>query len=264
MRRAAAEVLSWTDVPTIDLVINSAGVMAVQERTLSEEGLEMHFATNHIGHWLLTCGIMPKLIKAAESNDGVRIVNVSALAVSATGMRWDDLNFEKKNKDLPAEQKPNEQVLAGWGYTDIGEASYIPIDAYCRSKVANLLFSIGANRRLFEKHGIFTAAVHPGVIQTELARGMATHTRGAVDNMISKGFFTYKSLEAGSSTALVAALDPKLASGVGQTVNDCENWGAFLDDCQISSKCHPLAASSSEAERLWALSEKLTGFNASW
>ncbi|KAH8422408.1 uncharacterized protein LDX57_000162 [Aspergillus melleus] len=89
VRNAAAEVMGWSDVPMIDIVVNSAGIMGIQERTLSEDGIELHFATNHLGHWLLACLIMPKLIKAAEcSPRGVtRIVNVSSASPQVSGMR---------------------------------------------------------------------------------------------------------------------------------------------------------------------------------
>jgi NAD(P)-dependent dehydrogenase (short-subunit alcohol dehydrogenase family) len=59
VRVGAAEILSWVDVPTVDILVNNAGVMLVPERTLTEDGVEMHFATNHIGHFLFTCLIMP-------------------------------------------------------------------------------------------------------------------------------------------------------------------------------------------------------------
>lgn len=49
-------------------MVNSAGVMNVPERTLSEGGMEMHFATNHIGHFLFICSIMSKLIKVTEGS----------------------------------------------------------------------------------------------------------------------------------------------------------------------------------------------------
>lgn len=82
--------------------------------------------------------------------------------------------------------------------------------------------------------------------------------------MREKGEFTLKTLGAGASTSLVAALDPKLAVGVGETHNGSENWGAFLNDCQISAKARPSAVSSSEAEKLWEVSEKLVGERFEW
>ena len=82
--------------------------------------------------------------------------------------------------------------------------------------------------------------------------------------MREKGVFTFKTLGAGASTSLVAALDTKLAVGVGETHNGSDNWGAFLDDCQISAKARPSAVSSSDAERLWEVSEKLVGEKFDW
>lgn len=250
----------------IDILINSAGVMGVQERTLTEDGIEMHFATNHIGHWLFTCLIMPKIIEASRHSPrgATRIVNVSSRSPQVSNIRWSDINFDKKNNDLPEEEQPSENIMKAWGYTDIGETSYIPLDGYNRSKVANVLFGIGANKRLYEKYGILSLAVHPGVISTELGRNFPPETLQAIKNMFKNGVWSYKSLGAGAATTLVAALDPKLGVGAGETKDGSENWGAYLADCQISGGAAPLAVSSAEAEKLWSVSEKLVGQSFAW
>ncbi|KAF5579668.1 double substrate-specificity short chain dehydrogenase reductase 2 [Fusarium pseudocircinatum] len=266
-RSATKEALSWSDILTIDLIINSAGVMAIQERTLSKDGIEMHLATNHIGHWLLSCLLMPKLIKASENKPegSVRIVNVTSASPMVSNMRWSDMNFDKRNKDLPQEEQPNYEFFRLWGYENSEETAYVPLDGYNRSKVANVLFGIEANKRLFEKHGILTLAVHPGVIMTtELGRSFPRETLEAAERLGSMGFYTQKSVGAGASTSLVAALDPKLANGVGETHGGSENYGAYLADCQISTGAKPLAVSSSEAEALWDFSEVASGQRFSW
>lgn len=266
VRKAAAEVLAWNDVSAIDILINSAGVMGVQERTLTEDGVEMHFATNHIGHWLFTCLIMPKIIEASKHSPrgATRIVNLSSGSPQVSNMRWSDINFDKKNNELPEEEQPREAILKAWGYTDIGEKSYIPIDGYNRSKVANVLFGIGANKRLYKNYGILSLAVHPGIISTELGRNFPPETLQTIKKMFETGVWSYKTLGAGASTSLVAALDPMLGDSIGETKDSSENWGAFLDDCQISGKAAPLAVSSVEAERLWDVSEKLVGQSFAW
>ncbi|OGM41836.1 hypothetical protein ABOM_009652 [Aspergillus bombycis] len=265
VRNAATEVLNWADVPMINIVVNSAGIMGIQERTLSKDGIELHFATNHLGHWLLACLIMPKLIKAAESNPigATRIVNVSSASPQVSGVRWSDINFDTKNKDLPKEEQPDYQWFAMCGCRDIEEASYVPLDGYNRSKVANVLFGIAANKRLFEKYGILTLSLHPGVIETELGRDMSPEDLEAFADL-RKSIFKPKTLGAGASTSLVAALDPKLAHGVGKEKDGSENWGSYLDNCQISGNAHPLAVSSQEAEKLWDVSEQLVGQTFTW
>ncbi|UKZ73629.1 hypothetical protein TrVFT333_001277 [Trichoderma virens FT-333] len=264
VRTAAAEVLAWPGVPIIDIVVNNAGVMCVPERTLSVDGLEMHFATNHIGHWLLMCLIMPKLIKSTEGKPKgtTRIVNVSSLSPTIATMRWSDINFDKPNKELPEVEQPPYPMLEAWGFSDCRDRSYVPLDGYNRSKVANVLFGIGATERLYEKYGILSLAVHPGIIQTELGRDFDEEQLAALAGMRTKGIFIHQSLGAGASTSLVAALDPKMKPG--ETVNGKENYGSFLVDCQISDSATPLAVSSSEAERLWALSEDLVKEKFSW
>lgn len=238
--------------------------MLIPERTITEDGIEKHFATNHIGHFLFTCLIMPKLIAAAKKNSkgATRIVNVSSGSPAVASMRWSDMNFEKKNKDLPEKEQPSYWMHKLWGTVNPEEMSYIPLEGYNQSKVGNVLFGIGSNQRLYEKFGILSTAVHPGVIQTELARDAEPETMKAVKKMTEQGVFKYKSFGAGGATSLVAALDPKL--GVGETKDGKENYGAFLMDCQISDQANALAVSSSEAEKLWTLSEELVKEKFVW
>lgn len=213
VRAAAAEVLSWSDIPTLDILINSAGIMLLPERTLTPEGIEMHFATNHIGHFLFTCLIMPKLTVASSQNakGATRIINVTSLSPTFATMRWSDMTFDQRSKDLPESERPNYDVHRAWGTMDVENMSYIPLEGYNQSKVANVLFSIGMNKKLYEKYGILSLAVHPGVIQTELGRNMEEETAKAVEGMVKVGLVRFRGLGAGAATSLVAALDPWLA-----------------------------------------------------
>jgi NAD(P)-dependent dehydrogenase (short-subunit alcohol dehydrogenase family) len=103
VREAAADVLNWKNIPTMNILANNAAVMNLPERTLSEDGFEMQFATNQVGHFLSTCLIMPKLIKAAETSprNGTRVINVTSLSPVVAGMSYSDINFNKINKILP-------------------------------------------------------------------------------------------------------------------------------------------------------------------
>ncbi|KAF2002637.1 putative short-chain dehydrogenase [Amniculicola lignicola CBS 123094] len=259
VRTAASVLLSWADIPTLDILVNNAAVQGIPEATLNEDGIEMHFATNHIGHFLFTNLIMPKLITSAQSNPkgATRIVNVSSLAPKWSSMRWSDINFEKVNETLPESEQPAYAVLGLFGVKDLPKKNYFPFDGYDRSKVANLLFSIGCNARLYEKYGILSLALHPGVIMTELPRMATPEFMQNVMGLIQAGFLPMRSLGAGAATTVVAALDPKL--GPGEAKNGKENWGVYLMDCQISDMAGSLAESSEEAEKLWVLSEKLVG-----
>jgi NAD(P)-dependent dehydrogenase (short-subunit alcohol dehydrogenase family) len=264
VRTAAAELLSWSDIPTLDIIVNSAGIMLLPERTINEDGIEMHFATNHVGHFLLTCLVMPKLIKAAERNPKgtTRIINVSSASPSFASMRWSDMNFEKKSKDLPEAERPNYDAHRRWGASDPENTAYLPLEGYNVSKVANVLFGIAANARLYKKYGILSLALHPGVMQTQLGRYASDDVLAALENIIKSNIYTYRTLGAGASTSLVAALDPKL--GVGETRDGKENYGTYLADCQISDSALPLAVSSSEAEKLWNLSENVVKEKFAW
>ncbi|KAF1964066.1 NAD(P)-binding protein [Bimuria novae-zelandiae CBS 107.79] len=262
---AAAEVLSWKDVEAINIIINNAGVMGFPNRQLTPEGIEMHFGTNHIGHFLFTALLMPKLLVAAQRNPhgATRVINVTSLSPLIAGIRWNDIDFEKQSKDLPEEERPNEQVMGMWGFPDIAERSYIPIEGYNQSKAANLLFGIALSDRVFAKHGILGVAVHPGIIPTELTREIGTDMKEAVEKSVQAGMFKMKTVAAGSSTSLTAALDPKLAEGWGEERSG-KVYGAYMIDCQVSEMANVRACSRSEAEKLWELSEKLVGEKFAW
>lgn len=266
VRAAASELLSWSDIPTIDIIVNNAGIMCLPERTLSEDGIEMHFATNHIGHFLFTSLIMSRLLRASETHftkGATRVVNVTSLSPTWTRMRWSDTNFDKKNKDIPEKERPTYQVQRMWGATgDLDERSYLPLEGYNQSKVANLLFGIALNKRLYEKHGILSLSAHPGVISTELGRNFDQNILAALEGLFASGKYPMKTAGAGAATSLVATLDPKL--GVGETRNGKENYGAYLVDYQVSDMATDSAVSSDEAEKLWELSERLVKEKFTW
>ena len=158
IRSAAEELDSLTK--HIDVLINNAGIMSVQERTLNEHGIETHFATNHIGHFLFTNLIMSKLLAAAQRAPAgaTRVVNLSGGWHQFGPVRFDDINFD--GKPIPPEQEPNRSYLAQFQIPTEGR-NYIPEVAYAQSKTANILFSVYLTRHL-NQHGILSFSLNPG------------------------------------------------------------------------------------------------------
>lgn len=261
VRSSAAEVLSWTSVPQIDILVNNAAMMNIPERTLTPDGIELQFATNHVGHFLFASLIMPKLLAAAATSPrgATRIINVTSLSPTVAGMRWSDLNFEKINRTLPAAEQPPYDMHRRWGTTDPEGKAYIPLEGYNQSKVANVLFSVGLNARLYARHGVLSLAVHPGIMMSELGRYAAPETRAAVQGFMESGAVTVKTLGAGAATSVVAALDPALGVPEGEA-----SRGVYLLDCQVSEAAGARATGGGEAERLWGLSEELVKERFAW
>ena len=119
-------------------LINNAGIMHAPELR-TDAGWEMHMAVNHLGHFALTTEILPALVEARNA----RIVSVSSSGHAASGIRFDDLFFQRDTYD------------AGL--------------AYGQSKTANVLFALEATRR-WAAYGITAAAAMPGGIWTNLQR----------------------------------------------------------------------------------------------
>jgi NAD(P)-dependent dehydrogenase (short-subunit alcohol dehydrogenase family) len=134
--RAAAEDVA-ARVPSLDLLVNNAGIMAVGKGT-TEDGFELQLGTNHLGHFALTGLLLPALLRA----DAPRVVSVSSYAHVIGRIRFDDL---------------------------MGDRSYGRWKAYGQSKLANLLFTLELDRRAAGR--VTAAAAHPGYAATHLQQG---------------------------------------------------------------------------------------------
>lgn len=164
----------------LHLLVNNAGVMMTPE-TRTPSGWELQFATNHYGHFALTTGLHPALAAAG----GARVVALSSVAHLRSGVDFDDPHFLRQ--------------------------AYDPSLAYARSKTANVLFAVEAQRR-WADDGITVNAVHPGAI---LETGLSRHlSQEALDNAVSNGGYTFKTREQGAATSVVVATWPAL-DGVG-------------------------------------------------
>jgi NAD(P)-dependent dehydrogenase (short-subunit alcohol dehydrogenase family) len=217
---------------TIDMVIDSAGIMACPETRVGP-GWEAQFATNHLGHFALVNRLWP-----AIAPGGARIVSVSSRGHHFSGIRWDDVHWRQ---------------------------GYDKWEAYGQAKTANVLFAVQLDK-LGRDAGVRAFALHPGGIITPLQRHLPKEEmieRGWIDedgNVLNPEGF--KTPPQGAATQVWAATSPQL-DGIG---------GVYLEDCDIAEvapegDAGPLgvkewAIDPEQAARLWELSAELTGVNA--
>lgn len=231
-----------TIVNRIDILINNAAVVLQQHQFTTDE-LEMQFGTNHMGPFLLTNLLLPKIImaaKSASSKGSTRIVNLTSQGHVISPIRFSDPNFHKRPEDIPLEERPMSRP--GVSFDPPPGETYVPFVAYGQSKTANILFSISLTQKL-SAEGIRSIATHPGSIWTDLSRNLDEKYQ----DLISKTAGFWKDLDQGASTTLVAALDPKLSANLDVT---------YLSDCQIAQAADH-ARDEKAAERLWELSETI-------
>ncbi|KAK8467811.1 hypothetical protein PHAVU_007G157500 [Phaseolus vulgaris] len=181
----------------LNILINNAGVMFCPYQK-TEDGIEMQFATNHLGHFLLTNLLLDKMKQTAkETGIEGRIVNLSSIAHLYTyeeGIRFDNINEED-------------------GYSDK--------KAYGQSKLANILHANELSRRLQEEGVNITAnSVHPGVIMTPLMR----HSSLLMNFLKTFTFFMWKSVPQGAATTCFVALHPSLKGVSGKYFLDCNEY----------------------------------------
>lgn len=208
---------------SLDLLINNAGVMAIPQQT-SADGFEMQFATNHLGHFLLT-GLLLENLRATP---GSRVVAVSSIAARQGRIDFDDLMAEK---------------------------SYETWRAYNQSKLANLLFGIELQRRLEQSGAGTTATIaHPGASTTNL---FSTPGGGLVKRIFTPltKRFLFQSAEAGAQPVLFAATasDAKPGRYYGPAnLNEMKGPPA-------PARVPPTAMDTATANKLWEVSEQLVG-----
>jgi NAD(P)-dependent dehydrogenase (short-subunit alcohol dehydrogenase family) len=137
VRTAAAQIAALA--PSIDVLINNAGVMALPSRTLSVDGVEMHLASNFLGHFLLTTLLAAQL----RAGGGARVVNVTSAGFVLTPFRFADFNFDEGRKDeLPASERVNVPVAEAMGLRGLdASCGYVPMIAYAQANTANMLFT---------------------------------------------------------------------------------------------------------------------------
>jgi NAD(P)-dependent dehydrogenase (short-subunit alcohol dehydrogenase family) len=211
----------------IDILINNAGVMATPF-THTHDGFEMQFGTNHLGHFALTAELMPLI----ERGHLKRIVNLSSRGHHFAAVDFDDPHFQSR--------------------------PYDPWISYGHSKTANVLFSVGLEQR-FAVMGIHAYAVHPGGIQTNLGRHMTPEMMEALMARVTSRDtgFEWKTIPQGAATSCWAATADELEGKGGVYCEDCHV--AEVDDESATGGVRSYAVNPSFADRLWKLSEDLTG-----
>jgi NAD(P)-dependent dehydrogenase (short-subunit alcohol dehydrogenase family) len=208
----------------LDILINNAGIMAPPLRR-DLRGYESQFATNHLGHFQLTVRLWPALKRAEKA----RVVSVSSTGISFGGVDFDDPNFERRDYDK-------------W-------------KAYGQSKTANALFAVALDKR-GQSHGIRAFSAHPGGIYTDLARHLSLEEL-AFDGEL-------KTAEQGAATSVWCATSPQLEGKGGVYCMDVDIAEIISDFSpqvpgQQPTGVLPWAIDPDLAERLWLLSERMTG-----
>jgi len=228
----------------LHILVTSAGIMALPDRALDARGYELQFATNHLGHFQLTCRLWPALIAAGEA----RVVSVSSRGHRFSPVVFDDLHFAQRDYDR-------------WL-------------AYGQSKTANVLFAVELDRR-GRDFGVRAFAVHPGgIVDTHLAQHLSAdelRAAGAIDaagRPIINPAIGFKSVPQGAATQVWCATSPGL-NGLG---------GVYCEDVDIAALMPELATAfalgnakgiavygvkvyavdAEAATQLWSASEALT------
>jgi NAD(P)-dependent dehydrogenase (short-subunit alcohol dehydrogenase family) len=217
-----------------DVIIANAGVMATPFGHTAD-GFETQFGTNHLGHFVLINRI------ASLIRGGGRLINLSSAGHRYSNVDLDDPNFER--------------------------TPYEPFIAYGRSKTANILFAVAFDKR-HRQRGVRAAAVHPGVIQTELARYMEPGQLQTLMEQISKQVaaegkaFQWKTVPQGAATSVWAAAVAPAEEIGGRYCENCHVSPVLPDNVAMTPKSEGVrgyALDTKNAEALWKKSEELVG-----
>ena len=226
----------------LHILVNNAGIMALPELQRDARGIELQFATNHLGHFQLTTALWPAMAAAG----GARVVSVASRGHRFSALHFDDLHFARR--------------------------PYTRWEAYGQSKTANILFAVELDRR-GRGHGIRAFAVHPGsIIDTGLARHMsaqditASGARDAAGRALIDPEAGFKSVQQGAATQVWCATSAQLAGHGGVYCEDAdiaplmdeEGAGAPVGGRARGARgVRPYALDAQSARRLWECSEAL-------
>jgi NAD(P)-dependent dehydrogenase (short-subunit alcohol dehydrogenase family) len=223
VREAAEELCSRYQ--RLDLLINNAGVM-MPPYGRTEDGFELQFGTNHLGHFALTGLVIGRLL----TTRGSRVVTVSSNGHRAGRINVDDLQSERH---------------------------YRKMRAYGQSKLANLMFTYELQRRLAAADAPTIAlAAHPGTSRTDLVRHLSGPARAMTNAQLGRltSWFA-QSAEMGVLPTLRAATDPDATGGQYYGPGGAFGFTGYPVPVESSSRSRDVPV----MERLWEESEKLTG-----
>ncbi|KAJ8332749.1 hypothetical protein SKAU_G00425380 [Synaphobranchus kaupii] len=216
--RSFAETFLKTE-PRLDLLINNAGMMGCGR---TEEGLDVAFGVNHLGHFLLTRLLLERLKKAELS----RVVNVAALLYRLGAVDFPRLTARRDSAPL--------------------QSSWARLQSYCNSKLCNVLFTRELANQL-EGTSVTCYSLHPGVVSTELCRDVPLWQRLL---LFPVSLLFFLDVEAGSQTTLHCALQEGLEHYSGRYFSNCAVE-------EMSAK----ARDDAVARKLWEVSEMLSGLS---
>jgi NAD(P)-dependent dehydrogenase (short-subunit alcohol dehydrogenase family) len=218
----------------IDILINNAGVMTPPQRQQTDDGFELQFGANHLGHFALTGHLLP-LLRAAHS---ARVVTVSSLAATQGKLEFSDANAEH---------------------------GYQPMHSYGMAKLAQLMFAVELDRRSrLDGWGLLSNAAHPGLSKTNLLSG-ASYGRDRPTLQARLTQLTWRLLpfmwldvDEGIKPTLYAAVSP---DAEGAKYYGPRGFYETVGGGITFAGVPRLARSETDAKRLWQLSEQLTGVN---
>ena len=215
---------------SLDLLINNGGVMAPPARYTTADGFELQFGTNYLSHFALSALLLPLLRNGVQP----RIVNVSSIVHRLGTIQFDDLQWQR---------------------------TYQPRPAYRQSKLAMLLFALELQRRSEANGwGLTSNAAHPGYAVTELhSTGPRLGRNGDAGwfekmSALFKPLVTHSAAD-GALPILYAATSPNARGGGYYGPTGWLELKGAVGEAVIGSK----AKDHSVAERLWLISELLTG-----
>ncbi|UED84368.1 SDR family oxidoreductase [Streptomyces profundus] len=214
----------------IHILVNNAGVMTPPERQTTEDGFELQFGTNHLGHFALVAHLLP-LLRAGHA----RVTSQISVAANRNAINWDDLNWER---------------------------SYQGMRAYSQSKIALGLFGLELDRRSEAGGwGITSNLSHPGIAPTSLlaARSEISRDRDTLGVRVIRALSARGVLVGTVGTAQLPALH-------AATSPDAERGGFYgprgpghMGGPPGEQKPYSRLRSTEEARRVWRVSEELIG-----
>ena len=232
IRSAAARILAQAK-NQVNILVANAGVACVEELTLTEDGHELHFGTNHLGHFLLFQLLKPALLASSSPKFQSRVVMVASQAHRNKGLNEsDNYNYQK----------------GGYNHTV----------AYGQSKLANIYMANEIERR-YGPRGLHSLSLHPGVVKTELPRNL--------DSVVLEQIFSHesvvkglKSIEQGAATTILATIGKEWEGKGGIYLNNCEESKPGPQDfSQLSPGHMNHAYNPVDEKRLWGDSLHIVG-----